>query len=298
MGWELRHGRCYLYRNHRVNGQPVKEYLAADDKFGFGKVLAYDLHRLQRREAKLRSRTRKARGKYRRRIDDLLTATTRANMDLRIIAEGVLSALGYHRHNRGEWRMKRDLAQLKNALAILEKQLSDKKPLLQYDAPANDAEAVELFTKARAGDEEARSRIPALIRERNWQEWLGNIGRQATRQLIYKAAGGDPVWEAGIAQKMNDILDELLGENPTMLEKLLVRRVVNSWIATHTLELELTLRPPAEPRDRAHLDRALSRAQKRFTEAAHELARVRQLKAPAILAQLNQTVVAGAAQTA
>lgn len=43
----------------------------------------------------------------------------------------------------------------------------------------------------------------------------------------------------------------------------------------------------------------MTRAQKRFTDAARELAKVRQLKAPALLAQLNlaanQTVVNGPA---
>ena len=61
------------------------------------------------------------------------------------------------------------------------------------------------------------------------------------------------------------------------------------------MELELTVRPPVEARDRAHLDAALSRAQKRMAEAVGELARVRRLQAPKILAQVNvaaaQTVV-------
>jgi hypothetical protein len=82
-----------------------------------------------------------------------------------------------------------------------------------------------------------------------------------------------------------------------VLEELLVRRVVNGWIATHVLELELTLRAPANLRSRAYLDAALTRAQKRFTSAIGELARVRRLQAPRILAQLNvvaaQTVVNG-----
>jgi hypothetical protein len=50
-----------------------------------------------------------------------------------------------------------------------------------------------------------------------------------------------------------------------------------------------------DARDRAYLDAALTRAQKRYAEAIRELARVRRLQAPAILAQLNvaatQTVV-------
>lgn len=82
-----------------------------------------------------------------------------------------------------------------------------------------------------------------------------------------------------------------------MLERLLARRVVNGWLAVHALELELTVRPPLDARDRAHLDAALTRAHKRYAEAIRELARVRRLQAPKILAQLNvaaaQTVVNG-----
>jgi hypothetical protein len=87
-----------------VNGKPVKQYLAADDPLGFGELMAHDHDRLQRREAKLRRLTRKARADYRARINDLLTAPTAptaANAGLRVLAEGILHALGYHKHDRG-----------------------------------------------------------------------------------------------------------------------------------------------------------------------------------------------------
>ncbi len=108
MGWEVRRGgRRYLYRNRRVNGKPVTEYLAPDDPFGFGELMACDLDRLRRQDATGRRLAREAGARFRERIDDLLVATTASNADLRILAEGVLHALGYHRHKRGEWRMKR-----------------------------------------------------------------------------------------------------------------------------------------------------------------------------------------------
>lgn len=297
MGWELRHGRRYLYRNRRVNGVPVKEYLAADDRLGFGQRMADELDRLLRRGAKLRRREREERAAFRTRISELLDASTAANAELRAVGEGLLSALGFHKHNRGEWRMRRDLVQLKTAIAERERRVAERKPTVRYDAPANDAEAVELFAKARAGDADARERVCALIRERKWIDWLGDLGRQATRQLVVKAAGGDPVWEAGLVQKANALHAELLGNSPTVLERLLARRVVNGWLAVHALELELTLRPPLDARDRGHLDTALTRAQRRYTEAIRELARVRKLQGPVIRAQLNvaatQTVVNG-----
>jgi len=299
MGWELRHGdKWYLYRYRRVNGKPHKEYLAAQhDRFGlgFGEVMAYELDKLQRRQAKLRKLTRKARTKFRERISGLLTAATNANAELRTVADGLLMTLGYHKHHRGEWRMKRDLAILKDAINQLGKQVAGPKPLVNYQAPVDDAEAVEVFAKARAGDANAQAQLRKMIWDREWVNWIGDLGQQATRQLIHKASCGDAVWKAGIAEKAEVIRTELLGEHSSMLEGLLVRRVVNGWIAVHALELELTVRQPANARDRAHLDTALSRAQKRFTEAVRELARVRRLQAPKILTQLNvaatQTVV-------
>ena len=100
MGWELRGGRRYLYRNRRVNGQPVKEYLGADDSFGFGALVADDLDRLLRRQAKVRRLTRQRRAEDRERIDGLLADAANANADLRTVTDGLLGALGYRKHNR------------------------------------------------------------------------------------------------------------------------------------------------------------------------------------------------------
>jgi hypothetical protein len=291
MGWEVRHGgRRYLYRNRRVNGRPVKEYLAAEDRFGFGELMAHDLARVQRLGAKARALGRQTRAAFRERIDGLLEAAATTNAELRALAEGMLCAVGYHRHNRGEWRMRRELRDLKALIEKLKAQQSNPAPMVKYDAPAGDAEAVGLFQKARAGDAAAQDQVRALILARGWTDWLGDLGRQATRQLVHRAAGGDPVWAAGVTEKADALRLRLLGENPSVLEELLVRRVVNGWIATHALELELTTRPPLDPRSKEYLDRALSRAQKRMTDAARELARVRRLQAPAVIARIQAVI--------
>lgn len=294
----MRHdGRRYLYRNRRVNGKPVKEYLAADDPLGFGEVMARDLERLRKREAKVRALRQASRAEFRARVDGLVVAAAAANGELRTVAEGILYAAGFRRHNRGEWRMKRELLQLKALVDQLKEKQAGAAPLVRYDAPADDAEAVEAFAKARAGDQAAADRVHAMIRDKRWVDWIGDLGRQATRQLVLKAAGRDPVWEAGITQKANALRRELLGEKPTVLEEVLARRVVNGWLAVHALELEQTLRPPFDAKSRDHLDRALTRAQRRLTEATAALARVRRLQTPRLLAQLNiaasQTIVSG-----
>jgi hypothetical protein len=189
MGWELRHDRWYLYRNRRVNGKPVKEYLAASDDFG--SVMAHALYQVQQQQAEVRELLRESWADYRDRIENSLTAVTVANAELRSVAEGILYAIGYHKHHRGEWRMKGELALIKSAIEQLKSQAANSKPLLNYSAPSGDAKALELFAKARAGDAEAQNAVRDLIRERKWVDWIGDIGRQATRQLIGRGAGGD-----------------------------------------------------------------------------------------------------------
>jgi hypothetical protein len=146
---------------------------------------------------------------------------------------------------------------------------------------------VELFAKARGGDEAAKEQVRSLILTRGWVDRIGDLGEQATRRLVRRAAGRDPVWVAAIIEKAEAIRRELIGDNPTILDEILAQRVVNGWIATHALELELALRPPSDPASRRDLDRALSQAQKRLTDAARELARVRRLRLPVVVAQVN-----------
>ena len=66
---------------------------------------------------------------------------------------------------------------------------------------------------------------------------------------------------------MNRLWAELLGPDPSPLDGVLARRVVNSWVAVHALEIEQAVRPPSDPKAAAHLDRALSRAHRRLVEA-------------------------------
>src|SRR5688572_6169249 len=131
MGWELRDGRRYLYRNRRVNGRPVKEYLAADDRFGFGALMADDLERLRRRYAKVRRLTQTRRAEYRDRIDGLLADAAAANAELRTATDGLLTALGYHRHNRGEWRMRREMMTRKTLMEALKPKNDGPNPLVK-----------------------------------------------------------------------------------------------------------------------------------------------------------------------
>lgn len=87
--------------------------------------------------------------------------------------------------------------------------------------------------------------------------------------------------------RAEEMLRGLAGPNPTLIEELLARRVVNSWVAVSALEVDLALREPADRRSRETLDRMIGRAQRRLTEAARELARVRRLALPDVFARVR-----------
>jgi hypothetical protein len=208
-----------------VNGRPVKEYLAADDRFGLGQELADDLARLRKREAKVRALERQVATAFCVRIDGLLAAAGAADAALRAVAEGLLVAVGFHNHKRGEWRMRRELRQLADQIDRLQAAVEKPRPLVKYTAPAGDTEAIDLFAKARAGDAAAVEKVRGLIAARGWGAWIGDLGRQATRQLVRAAVAGDPVWEAGLSEKADAMRRELVGPNPSALDELLARRV-------------------------------------------------------------------------
>ena len=152
MGWEFRQGgRLYLYRNRRVEGKPVKEYLAADDASGFGFVMADNLSRIQKQEAQLRDLMRISRSEFRRRVEGVVNDVVIANAELRVVSDGILISTGFHRHHRGEWRMKRELAALTKLVMQLKTDPAKVAPLVSYQAPVDDPKAVELFSRLGPG---------------------------------------------------------------------------------------------------------------------------------------------------
>ena len=182
--------------------------------------------------------------------------------------------------------MRRVLKDLAARIQALQADRDRPKPAVRFAAPTGDAEAADLFAKARAGDAAVQASLRGFIATRGWTDWLGDLGEQATRQVVKRAGGGDPVWAAGVRLKAEQMLRDLAGPNPTVIESLLARRVVNGWVATHALELDLAVREPADRRTRDLIDKMISRAQRRMSDAARDLARVRRLALPDVFARV------------
>ncbi len=102
MAWESRNGvGRYYTKSERVNGRVVRHY------YGSGQVgqLAFELDQLEKldREAKSEEwrQQKQANSQIAEELKEMLRVT-------KIFIDASLILSGYHQHNRGEWRKKRD----------------------------------------------------------------------------------------------------------------------------------------------------------------------------------------------
>ena len=143
-------------------------------------------------------------------------------------------------------------------------------------------EFAELVRRANAGEERAVSDLRAILHDRP-QVWrrLADLSQHAELALIRAIAGKNKLLATSLENKLAELRSELLGSNPSTLEKLLVGRVVVSF-----LEVEFaTMKFPAD--EAANLPTAKfaiqlkAGAQRRFDAAVKSLLLVRE-RLPAI----------------
>src|SRR5687767_5691572 len=101
MGWKRINGIDYYYRSVRSGGQVRSEYFGGGETAG----LIASMDAVEREEKAARRRDERAereRGEEEdRRLGEWFDGIEAAT-------HAILTAAGYHRHNRGEWRRKRD----------------------------------------------------------------------------------------------------------------------------------------------------------------------------------------------
>jgi hypothetical protein len=90
----------YYTRSRKVNGRVVREY------FGCGPVAELSA-RMDARDRSRREEQAAAFRAERERLDAADAATDDLSRIADLAAAGAMTAAGYHRHNRGEWRRRR-----------------------------------------------------------------------------------------------------------------------------------------------------------------------------------------------
>jgi hypothetical protein len=157
-----------------------------------------------------------------------------------------------------------------------------------------------LVPAAQEGDREALEELRGLLTPEEWRK-SGDLQYQALTNTIRASVPRDSFLQESIFEAAAAKRTELLGPDPSPLERLLVERIVLCWVACHDADLKAaawSLRGGETRHGLFHLRRQES-AQRRLNAAIKALATVRRLLGPGMV-QLNVTTgpqlnVAGAA---
>jgi hypothetical protein len=203
---------------------------------------------------------------------------------IEVIANGAMLAAGFYKHH-GQWRRRR-MAKANDA--------AEAKPLTtavaKKPAKMTHAEFSALVKRAESGDLKSLPQLREALNSgdcADWSRWL-------------TASYGDPVWPLKISlaaaasgterlasvvasqRKMDQISAELVGPDPSPIERLLAERAAVCWFAANAYEtLYSKLEGLTTRRGEYHL-RKIESAHRRFLSAVATLARVRKLALPAI----------------
>jgi hypothetical protein len=102
MAWERRERGGYYYtRSRKVNGQVIREYVG-------GGVLGELAAQMDAADRQRREEEEAAWREERERLANLTASVDELCQAAEVLARATLLSAGYQRHNRGEWRKKRE----------------------------------------------------------------------------------------------------------------------------------------------------------------------------------------------
>jgi hypothetical protein len=142
-----------------------------------------------------------------------------------------------------------------------------------------------MIAAANAGDVSA---VPALRRalaeHPELIDLLGDMAAHVERGLIALAAGSSLVGSEAVPLHLAKMRAELGEDAASPLERLLIRRVVLCWLATHQADIERAtlLQGNTSEAVRTAADKRVDRAHARFLSATKTLATVRKLLKPGL----------------
>ncbi len=185
--------------------------------------------------------------------------------EIRLGVNRVLTELGFHCHARGQWRRRRKAMETKLASTDAASELEREYPAAEYRIDA------DLYRRI----EDGRGELEALVEQ----------------ILVAQFPKENSLHHDAIEAKLWMIRRDLAPPPSSVAETLLASRAAMCWLHVQYLELDLAYilsADQADSRKAEIIDRRLSRAQARFTQALTALERVRRLKLPVMVSQVNQ----------
>ncbi|MBY0457717.1 MAG: hypothetical protein K2V38_10295 [Gemmataceae bacterium] len=137
--------------------------------------------------------------------------------------------------------------------------------------------------KAERGDKSALAAVREWLARPGAADVLcGNLAREAMERLVAAWSGNSPVTREATLRKLDELRAELSGPNPSALEKLLVERVVATWLHLYHLEGGYASKESMSLSVGLYYQKCLTAAQKRYLAALKGLAEVRRLALPVL----------------
>jgi hypothetical protein len=164
--------------------------------------------------------------------------------------------------------------------------------------PRDPAELRRLIDRAHAGDESTRPALRKLLDDPAFVDRLGgDLARQAEWSLVDAVAGKDVAFKEALTRKLELLRAELLGPDPTSLERLLVERVVACWLQVYEVDIRTAQAKDLPLKWADFYQKRMDRAHRRFLSAIKTLAAVRRLALPVLQVNIakKQINVAGVA---
>ena len=144
----------------------------------------------------------------------------------------------------------------------------------------------DFLKRAAKGDIATLPAIRKLLENpANIDAFGGNLARYAQGLLVGALSGEDLSVREAIHAKLAAMKKELLGENPTPVERLLVERVVACWLSVQDAEIRTASQREMTLKQGDFHQRRLDATHKRYLAALKALALVRKLAIPAL--QIN-----------
>lgn len=144
-----------------------------------------------------------------------------------------------------------------------------------------------LIDKAQAGDAKAMEQLRPLLAAMgdDWERSLESPAVRARRAMLTASTGKNLLIHEAWERRAQAHLKELLGADPSPLERSLCERVATCWLAANLADLDAAATGYTLTKAE-YYDRRQDRAHRRYLEACLALARVRRLLAP-VVAQVN-----------
>ena len=163
---------------------------------------------------------------------------------------------------------------------------------LEPDLEAEAARINGLTRRAQDGDVGALAELRKVLdADPGWWQQTGNVAWQAENAWLKTYAGTDELAKEVVSRKMRALRRELRGPAPSLLEDLLVTRIVLNWLTLYYAEglYAQRLRQPEGLSLEAstHCQERIDRGQKRYLAAIRALAQLRHLGPPAPAVQVN-----------